>query len=101
MAVTGLLLWFESLTLRWLPSWVPEVATVVHFYEAILATLAILVWHFYFVIFDPVVYPMDMTWLTGRPHPGRSLERSSASRHEPAKTRPVGETSSRPDKTRE
>jgi hypothetical protein len=38
----------------------------VHFYEAILATLAIVIWHFYMVIFDPDVYPMDLAWLTGR-----------------------------------
>jgi cytochrome b subunit of formate dehydrogenase len=94
MAVTGSLLWFESLTLRWLPAWAPEVATVVHFYEAILATLAILVWHFYFVIFDPVVYPMDLTWLTGRSPSGRSLERS-ASTHEPAAKTPAQQTPSR------
>jgi hypothetical protein len=30
-----------------------------------LATLAIVVWHFYTVIFDPDVYPMDIAWLTG------------------------------------
>lgn len=66
MAVTGFLLWFQDLTLRWLPSWVADVATVVHFYEAVLATLAIIVWHFYSVMFDPAVYPMDMAWLHGR-----------------------------------
>jgi Ni/Fe-hydrogenase subunit HybB-like protein len=44
----------------------------------VLATLAILVWHFYFVIFDPLVYPMDTAWLTGREVPGRTLERSEA-----------------------
>jgi cytochrome b subunit of formate dehydrogenase len=75
MAVTGGLLWFDNLVLRWLPKWVEDVATVIHFYEAILASLAILVWHFYFVIFDPVVYPMDTAWLTGHSHPGRVLER--------------------------
>jgi len=37
----------------------------VHFYEAVLATLAILVWHLYFVIFNPDVYPMNMAWFTG------------------------------------
>ena len=75
MAVTGFLLWFETLTLRWLPSWTLDLATVVHFYEAVLATLAILVWHFYAVIFDPLVYPMDSAWLTGRSAPGRDAER--------------------------
>jgi cytochrome b subunit of formate dehydrogenase len=75
MALTGFLLWFESATLRWLPSWTLDLATVIHFYEAILASLAILVWHFYSVIFDPMVYPMDPAWLTGRPALGRDHER--------------------------
>ena len=66
MGVTGALLWFDDLSLRWLPAWVLDVATVVHLYEAILASLAICVWHFYYVIFDPEVYPMDTAWLTGR-----------------------------------
>lgn len=73
MAVTGFLLWFEELTLRWLPAWVPDVATVIHFYEAILATFAILVWHLYSVIFDPDVYPMDRAWWTGRSERPREL----------------------------
>ena len=55
MSVTGLLLWFENATLRYLPAWTPDVATALHFWEAVLATLAILVWHFYWVIFDPDV----------------------------------------------
>ena len=77
MIATGLVLWFETLALRWLPTWVMDVSTVIHFYEAILASLAILVWHFYFVIFDPVVYPADAAWLTGRAAPGRALERQA------------------------
>ena len=66
MAVSGFLLWFNSFTLRNFPTWVADAATAVHYYEAILATLSILVWHFYMVIFDPEVYPMDLAWLTGR-----------------------------------
>jgi hypothetical protein len=42
-----------------------DVAASVHFHEALLATLAIVVWHFYTVIFDLDVYPMDTAWLTG------------------------------------
>ena len=33
--------------------------------EAVLATLAIVVWHFYSVIFDPDVYPLDPAAFTG------------------------------------
>lgn len=75
MTVTGFAMWFVDPMLRLAPKWVSDLATVIHFYEAILASLAILVWHFYFVIFDPVVYPMDTTWLTGREAPGRAVER--------------------------
>jgi len=78
MAVTGFVLWFSDWSLANLPKWASDVATVVHFYEAILASLAILVWHFYFVIFDPLVYPLDTTFLTGREAPGRALERTAA-----------------------
>jgi cytochrome b subunit of formate dehydrogenase len=66
MAVTGFLLWFNTTTLTYLPSWVADAATVTHFYEAVLATLSILVWHLYMVIFDPAVYPMDASWITGK-----------------------------------
>jgi len=76
MAFTGFLLWFENFTLRWLPKWMSDAATTVHFYEAILATLAILVWHFYWVIFDPAVYPMDASWWSGRAPLSRALERA-------------------------
>ncbi len=66
MAVSGLLLWFNNFTLRNFPKWVSDAATTIHYYEAILATLSILIWHFYMVIFDPDVYPMDRAWLTGK-----------------------------------
>lgn len=66
MALSGFLLWFNNFTLRYFPKWVSDAATAVHYYEAILATLAILIWHFYMTIFDPDVYPMDLAWLTGK-----------------------------------
>jgi formate dehydrogenase gamma subunit len=66
MAVTGLALWFETDALRHMPLWFLDVATLVHLYEAWLASLAILVWHFYYVIFNPDVYPLNWTWLTGK-----------------------------------
>lgn len=66
MGVTGIMLWAKvwvgDLVARW---WV-DVATTIHYYEAILATLAIVVWHFYQVIFDPDVYPMNGAWWDGK-----------------------------------
>ncbi len=66
MTVSGSMLWFINVTLSYFPKWVADAATAVHFYEALLATFSILIWHFYFVIFDPDVYPMDRAWLTGK-----------------------------------
>jgi cytochrome b subunit of formate dehydrogenase len=65
MALTGLMLWANNVTLAWLPKSAIDFATAVHFYEAVLATLAIFVWHFYTVIFDPDVYPLETAFLTG------------------------------------
>lgn len=66
MAATGFILWFNNLALRYFPKWVSDAATALHYYEAILATFSILIWHWYTVMFDPDVYPMDRTWLTGQ-----------------------------------
>lgn len=66
MGITGVMIWFKMDMTQWLPRWVIEVATTIHFYEAILAVLAIIVWHFYHVIFDPDIYPNNTAWLDGR-----------------------------------
>ncbi len=66
MAPTGFIMWFQSAVLRHWPLLTIDVATVIHYYEAWLATLAIIVWHFYSVIFRPDVYPMSWVWLSGK-----------------------------------
>ncbi|MGB8325530.1 MAG: cytochrome b/b6 domain-containing protein, partial [Candidatus Acidiferrum sp.] len=66
MALSGFLLWFNNFSLRYFPKWISDAATAVHWYEALLATFSILIWHFYLVIFDPMVYPMDTAWLDGK-----------------------------------
>ena len=66
MTVTGFFLWFENATIGYLTKLGFDISRTVHFYEAILATLAIIIWHFYFVIFNPDVYPMNLSWLTGK-----------------------------------
>ena len=66
MALSGFLLWFNNFALRHFAKWITDAATAVHWYEALLATFSILIWHFYLVIFDPAVYPMDTAWLDGK-----------------------------------
>ncbi len=66
MAATGIMLWAKLSVGSLLARWWLDVATAIHFYEAVLATLAIVVWHFYQVFFDPDVYPMNWAWWDGK-----------------------------------
>ena len=61
MSVTGLLLWTEEM---W-PKFLLDIAIIVHGMEAILACLAIMVWHMYEVHLRPRKFPIDNLWLTG------------------------------------
>lgn len=65
MGVTGFILWFDVTFINILGKLGWDVARVIHYYEAWLATLAIIVWHFYFIIFNPDVYPMNLAWWKG------------------------------------
>lgn len=81
MVGSGLLMWFDDWTSRFLPQGVLDVSRAMHFWEAWLATLAILVWHLYSTVFNPEVYPMNPSWINGRmpewmhrhEHPGYEL----------------------------
>ena len=66
MIVTGLLLWVKMPFLNRFQYWVFDLVTTVHFYEALLATLSVLAWHFYYTIYNPHVFPMATTMVTGR-----------------------------------
>ena len=66
MAATGLMAWFKGFVGERVPGWWVDAAITIHWYEAILATLAIVVWHIYAVIFDPDAYPMNWAWFDGK-----------------------------------
>jgi len=65
MAMTGGILWFDNTFLGLLTKLWWDVARTVHYYEAWLATLSIVVWHFYFVIFNPDAYPVNLAFWKG------------------------------------
>ncbi|NIO05758.1 MAG: hypothetical protein GTN74_14465 [Proteobacteria bacterium] len=65
MTLTGFVLWYDEFFSLLLPGWGVNVARVIHYYEAILASMTILVWHLYSVMFDPDVYPMNWSKITG------------------------------------
>jgi len=66
MAATGIILWFPEYFLSLLPIWSFELSEVIHFFEAVLAVSAIVVWHLFFTVFHPKHYPMNTAWLHGK-----------------------------------
>ncbi len=82
MVITGFALWFDNWVVRLFPSGFMDVMLVIHYYEAWLAFLAILVWHMYATVFSPGVYPMNPAWISGtmprdmyeHEHPGVDLK---------------------------
>jgi cytochrome b subunit of formate dehydrogenase len=65
MGATGVILWFDNTFMNVLTKLGWDIARTVHYYEAWLATLAIIVWHFYFVIFNPDIYPINLAFWKG------------------------------------
>jgi cytochrome b subunit of formate dehydrogenase len=66
MIATGCVVWFRNTSLHFLPKWFIDLCLLIHFMEAILACLAIIVWHIYWTVFDPEVYPMSWAWISGK-----------------------------------
>lgn len=66
MVISGFMMWFFETTLRLFPKWVYDLILAIHGYEAVLAFLAIILWHLYSVHLRPGVFPMSRVWLDGK-----------------------------------
>jgi len=66
MIGSGAVRWFPTQVMRFAPTWLYEICYLAHTDEALLAGLAIFVWHFYNVHLRPAVFPMSWVFLTGR-----------------------------------
>lgn len=66
MIGSGLTLWYTDISLKYLPWFTYDLAALVHADEAILATLAICVWHFYNVHYNPARFPGTLLWWHGK-----------------------------------
>jgi cytochrome b subunit of formate dehydrogenase len=66
MIASGFFMWNVELSLRIFPLWVHNIFIIVHSYEALLAFLAIIIWHMYNVHLNPEVFPMSKVWLNGK-----------------------------------
>lgn len=66
MIVTGLILWFPTVSVRFLPGEFIPAAKAAHTNEALLAFLVIITWHLYNAVFSPEVFPLDTSIFTGK-----------------------------------
>jgi formate dehydrogenase subunit gamma len=66
MIGSGILLWFQDTTLRYLPKFVLDIAKEMHRDEALLAALAIVVWHMYNAHLNPHKFPGTLVIWNGR-----------------------------------
>ncbi len=66
MVGSGLILWFPHISAQFLSRTFIDCAQVAHSDEAMLAIMAVFIWHFYNAHFSPVVFPMNKVWLTGK-----------------------------------
>ena len=66
MIISGFFMWNVELSLSIFPLWVHNIFIIVHGYEAILAFLAVIIWHMYNVHLNPESFPMSKIWLNGK-----------------------------------
>jgi cytochrome b subunit of formate dehydrogenase len=66
MIITGALLMWPEIVTRWLPGYFIPAAKAAHGGEALLAFLAILIWHFYNAHMAQGKMPVDTTMFTGK-----------------------------------
>ena len=66
IGISGLMLWFPSVTASYLPGWVFNVAAIVHGEEAFLAAVFLFTVHFFNNHFRPDKFPQDITMFTGK-----------------------------------
>ena len=66
MIVTGFCMWYGGWFLQHFPKYMLDIAALIHYYEAWLACGTIVIWHMYYMVFDPDTYPMNWSWITGK-----------------------------------
>jgi len=74
MAGSGLVLWFPALVTRALPGTIIPISKAAHSDEALLAILAILLWHLYNAHFNPRIFPINTVIFTGKISQERMIE---------------------------
>jgi len=78
LGTTGILMWFNAWTSRYLPGRLLTIATLFHTFEAFLALLHVGIVHMTGVIFAPGVFPVSKAMFTGETPPEELAEAHAA-----------------------
>lgn len=74
MVVTGLIMWKPVIATQFLPGILVPAGKMLHSWEAVLAVLAIVIWHGYHALLHPDVFPVDKSIFTGKMSRKRMIE---------------------------
>jgi formate dehydrogenase subunit gamma len=85
MIGSGIIMWFKE----WFPKYLYDIGREAHSDEGLLATLAIVIWHFYNVHLNPDVVPMSWVWWHG------NLSEDEMKHHHPLEYAEIVEAESR------
>ncbi|UCG62240.1 MAG: cytochrome b/b6 domain-containing protein [Candidatus Zixiibacteriota bacterium] len=85
MIGSGIIMWFKE----WFPKYLYDIGREAHSDEGLLATLAIVIWHFYNVHLNPDVFPMSWVWWHGK------LNEDEMKHHHPLEYAEIVEAESR------
>jgi formate dehydrogenase subunit gamma len=66
MGISGFFLWFPNIAASMMPRWVMHMFRIAHSNEAVVCLLAIIIGHFYWVHFNPDVFPSSPVWYNGK-----------------------------------
>jgi formate dehydrogenase subunit gamma len=66
MGLSGFVLWFPDVAASVLPRWVIAMFRIAHSNEAIVALLAVVIGHFFWVHFNPDSFPTSPVWFSGK-----------------------------------
>jgi cytochrome b subunit of formate dehydrogenase len=66
MGVSGFILWFPDISAMIMPRWVIELFRVAHSNEALVCLFAVAIGHFFWVHFNPDVFPSSSVWYNGK-----------------------------------
>lgn len=86
MIGSGAVMWFKEI----FPKYFYDIGREMHSDEGLLATLAIVIWHFYNVHFNPEVFPMSWIWWHGE------LTESEMKHHHPLEYNEIMKKESQP-----